>query len=249
MIKTPDCHKRYSSLKTRFIKGTLSNFFKSEFPKLLGPILIDKLIDELIAILEKSLPLKDHLKPGQIIWNTVDIRTRADSKNPKYVPVTLTLISENDTERLAKGDLMSKIRGDAIARIHNEAFEQGGLLSTRDIGLFSWRLGGNISQYRKSYEKEHGVVLPHTGSIHDMGSCISHKTMIVKKVVRERKDPLTVANETKHTIRAVDRYLKDYYRVKYCYDDNKDIDFTVKATGITKHVVKQYVEIIKEQNI
>ena len=77
-----------------------------------------------------------------------------------------------------------------------------------------------------------------------MGSCITHKTMIVKKVVLDKKDPLTVANETKHSISSVDRYLKDYYRVKYCFDDNKDIDFTAKATGMTKVVVKQYFEII-----
>jgi len=49
------------------------------------------------------LPLKDHLKPGQIVWNAVDIRTRADSKNPKFVPVILTLISEKDIEKLTKG--------------------------------------------------------------------------------------------------------------------------------------------------
>ena len=46
-------------------------------------------------------------------------------------------------------------------------------------------------------------------------------------------------------MQAVDRYLKDYYRVKYCFDDNKDIDFTAKATGLMKFVIKEYFEIIK----
>jgi len=248
MIKTPDCQKRYQSAKVRFLKGALNNFFEREFPKLLGPILRDKLIDELIDILAKTLPLKNHLKPGQIVWNALDIRTRADSKNPKYVPVILTLINEDDIEKLANGEKMAQVRNHAIARIFKEAYDQGALLSTRDVSLFSWRYDGQISQFRKNYEKEHIVILPHTGSLQDMGSCITHKTMIVKKVVLDKKDPLTVANETKHSISSVDRYLKDYYRVKYCFDDNKDIDFTVKATGMTKVVVKQYFEIIKELN-
>ena len=245
MIKSPDCEKRFNSAKVRFLKGALDNFFQREFPKLIGPILRDKLTDELIKILEKTLPLKDHLKPGQIVWNALDIRTRADSKNPKFVPVILTLMNEEDIEKLANGIPMSKVRDHAIARILNESHQQGGLLSMRDIGLFSWRYGGTISQYRINYEKENNTVLPHTGSLQDVGSCISHKTMIIKKTIVDKKDPYIVAQETNHSMQAVDRYLKDYYRVKYCFDDNKDIDFTSKATGLMKFVIKEYFEIIK----
>jgi hypothetical protein len=249
MIETPACYKKYNSAKVRFLKGALVNFFEREFPKFFGPLLREKLTEELIHILEKTLPLKDHLKSGQMVWNALDIRTRADSKNPKYVPVILTIINENDIEKLSKGEKIGKVREHAIARIHNEAYEQGALLSVRDISLFSWRYDNAISIYRKNYEKEHDVILPHPGSLQDMGSCISHKTVIVRKVVLENKDPLAVANATKHTIKAVDRYLKDFYRVKYCFDDNKDIDFIVKTTGISKFVVKQYLEILKEHKI
>ena len=246
MIKSPDYVKRFNSAKVRFLKGALDSFFKREFPKLIGPILRDKLVDELIKILDKMLPLKDHLKPGQVVWNAVDIRTRADSKNPKFVPVVLTLINEQDIEKLANGVPMSKIRDHAIARIEKETLAQGALLSMRDIGLLTWRYGGSISQYRKNYEKEHDEILPNTGTLQDMGSCISHKVMIIKKIIIAKKDPYTVARETNHSMSAVDRYLKDFYRVQYCYDDNKDIEFTSHATGLNKFVVKEYFEILNE---
>ncbi len=245
MIKTPEKVKRFNSAKVRFLKGALNNFFHREFPKLIGPILRDKLVDELVNIFEKTLPHRDYLRPGQLIWNAVDIRTRADSRNPKFVPVILTIISEEDIEKLVSGAMMSEIRNNAIARIQNEAHSQGGLLSMRDIGLFSWRDSGTISQYRKKYEKEHNTILPNTGTLHDMGSCISHKTIIIKKIILENKDPLTVAKETNHSMQAVDRYLKDFHRVQYCYNDNKNLDFTVKATGISKFVVEQYFDILK----
>jgi hypothetical protein len=246
MIKSADYVKRFKSAKVRFLKGILDNFFKNEFPKLIGPILRDKLTDELINILDKMLPLKDHLKPGQVIWNAVDIRTRADSQHPKFVPVILTLISEEDIEKLTNGTTMSVIRDQAIARLHHEAYSQGGLLSMRDIGLLTWRYGGTISQYRITYEKEQDVILPNTGTLQDMGSCISHKAIIIKKLIIDKKDPITVAKETNHSIYAVERYLKDFYRVRYCYDDNKDIEFTSLATGLNKFVVKQYFEILNE---
>jgi len=128
--------------------------------------------------LEKALPLKDHLKPGQIVWNALPISTRADSANPISVPVTLTLIDEQDIDKLTQGVRMSEIMKQAIARITKEAYAQGALLSMRDIGLLTWRYRSAISQHRKAYEKEYDVSLPHPGSLQDMGSCVSHKAMI-----------------------------------------------------------------------
>ena len=67
MIKAPDCLKRFSSAKARFLEGALNIFFKREFPKLLGPILRRKLVEELINLIQDLLPLKKHVKPGQIV--------------------------------------------------------------------------------------------------------------------------------------------------------------------------------------
>lgn len=246
MIQKSWSAKKFGSAESRFLQGALENFFKREFPKFFGPIVREKLVNELIKILDTMLPLKERVKPGQLVWNAVDISTRADSPNCKFVPVVLTIISEDDIKKLKEGTHMAEIRDHAIARIINEAYNQGALLSMRDIGLFSWRRSGALSSYRKNYEEKHNVTLPTTGSIQDMGSCVSHKKLITKKVYIEKKDPLVVSRETKHTMRAVDRYLKDFYRVKYCFDDNKDIDFTSKATGLSEYLIKQYFDILKD---
>jgi hypothetical protein len=245
MMPKPPYMKKFSSAKARFLKGALENFFQRELPKLLGPILREKLVDELIKILEATLPAKEYLKPGQLVWNAVAISTRADADNPKFVPVILTIINENDIEKLSNGVKMKDVRNNAIARIINEAYTQGGLLSMRDISLFTWRYDSVISQYRQQYEKEHEVTLPHTGSLQDMGTCVSHKKMIIKKIIIDKKDPYTVAKETNHSMLAVDRYLKDYRRVEYCYKNGKDIQFTMVATDLSKFLVKQYWNILE----
>ena len=244
MIKSPDYVKRFNSAKVRFLKGSLNSFFKQEFPKLIGPILRTKLIDELIKLIEKILPLKDHLKPGQILWSVVSTSTRADSLNPRFVPVVLTIINEEDIEKLTKGVLMSQIMEQAIARIIQEAYSQGGLLSMRDIGLLTWRYGTAISTYRKKYEKEHDTTLPHTGSLQDMGSCISHKSMIIRKIEVDKKDPYAVAKETNHSMLSVDRYIKDFSRVRICHQDGKDVNFISLATGLNKYVIDEYIKIL-----
>ncbi len=247
MINTPDGVKRYKAAKERFFRPVIINFFAREFPKLFGPIMREKLADELINLFNALAPETKRIKPGQILWNALDKKTRGDSPNRKYVPVVLSLITENDVAQLTNGVLMSEITKNAIARIIREAYDQGGILSSRDIGLLTLRHPSMVSQIRKAYEKAHDCTLPHTGTLHDMGSCISHKITIVRKVIVEKKDPADVARECNHTQKAVDNYLKDYHRVKTVYQQNQSIDYIHIVTGIAKHVVKQYLDIIRHE--
>ena len=244
MIKSPDSVKRYNAAKHRFLRPVLINFFAREFPNLFGPIMRERIVDELIDLFEKTAPEVERIKPGQILWNALDKNTRGDSPNRKYVTVVLSIITENDIEQLVNGVSMSVIRQNAVARMHREAYEQGGILSSRDLGLLILRDPTYVSEIRLAYEEKHKCLLPHTGLLHDMGSCISHKKTIVRKVIMEKKDPADVARECNHSQRAVDRYLKDFHRVKTAYKQNQDKDYIHIVTGIAKHVVREYIEMI-----
>jgi hypothetical protein len=248
MRKVLDGWKRYDAAKHRFFKPVLINFFAQEFPKLFGPIMRERLAEELIHLFETLAPEACRVKPGQVLWNTLDQRTRGDSPNRKYVPVLLSLITEEDVTHLAQDVPMSQITKNAIARMIREAYRQGGILSSRDLGLLTLRHPTLVSQLRKAYEQEHGCTLPHTGALHDMGSCISHKATILRKVVVEKKDPADVARECNHSQRAVDKYLKDFHRVKISYAQNPNIDYVHTVTGIAKHVVRQYLELANQQH-
>jgi hypothetical protein len=65
--RTPDSVKRYRSAKERFLKPVIVNFFSRECPKVFGPVLRDKLADELLCIFEDIVPQSSQLKPGQIL--------------------------------------------------------------------------------------------------------------------------------------------------------------------------------------
>lgn len=246
MIKPSDGQKRYASAKHRFLKSLLMDFFAQQFPKLFGPIIRQKIAEELLALFEAGAPETQRLKPGQILWNALDKATRGNAPNRSYVPVVLSIITPEDIEALTQGVPMSQITQQAIARIIREAYQQGGILSMRDIGLLLLRAPSTISVLRQRYEKEHHCTLPHTGTVHDMGSCISHKRTIITKVIMEKKDPADVARETNHTQEAVDRYLKDYYRVQAAQQHNSDPAYIQVVTGLASHVVSQYLEILQK---
>jgi hypothetical protein len=246
MIGKPQAQKHFCSAKKRFLQSSIANFFDKEFPRTFGPVIRQKMAEKIVDLVDQQLPHKDHLRPGQCIWNAVSIHTRPDSPHCRMVPVILTLVNPSDIDQLAKGTHMSVIARQSIARVCREAFEQGSVLSMRDIGLLVWRSNANISAMREKWESEQKITLPHVGTIQDFGTCISHKTSIIRKVVYEGKDPRKAADETKHSQRAVDRYLKDFHRVRTCYEHMPDADFIVQTTGLSKHLVNQYVSIIIE---
>lgn len=246
MIAPSYAEKHYASATGRLLTARIAAFLDETLPRFFGPDLRQHLAQQLVALVESQLPSTAHIRPGQCVWNAVAIDTRADSPRCRLVPVILTLVNEADLARLTAGDSLTDVQSDAIARLMEEAHAQGALLSVRDIGLLTWRRSTSISSLRTQWEAEHQQVLPHPGSLQDMGSCVTHKTQIVVKTVYEHKDPRQVARETKHTLKAVDRYLKDFHRVRTCYQHRPELEFICQATGLTAHLVKQYLTIIEQ---
>jgi Protein of unknown function (DUF1670) len=245
MIRTPDRKRKYQSAHDRLLKPGIINFFTREFPGFFGPVVRENIAEALINLFESLCPNADRLKPGQIIWNALDVKTRADSPNRRYKPVILTVVSDEEISMFENGKSTSDIRKNVIARIIKEAYHQGGILSMRDLSLMLVLDASYISHLRIEFEQDNQTVLPHTGVIHDMGSTISHKRQIVFKYVVEKKDPKIVALETNHSQLAVDKYLKDYQRVKTLTDEQKNLDYIHMVTNIAKPVIKQYQQIIE----
>jgi hypothetical protein len=244
MIPNTSSVKHYSSAHDRFLKPAVVNFFEREFCGMFGPVVRENIADALIGLFNSICPELTRLKPGQIIWNALDKRTRADSGKRRYKPVILSLVTDDEVSMFEKGTTISAIRKSVIARMIREAYAQDAVLSTRDLSLLLVSSASYLSRLRIEYEKEYRTVLPHTGVIHDMGTTLTHKNAIIYKHVVEKKDPTVIARETNHSQNAVDKYLKDFSRVKTLVNDNKDINFIHHTTNIARPVIKQYLQII-----
>ncbi|HMB41479.1 MAG TPA: DUF1670 domain-containing protein [Balneolaceae bacterium] len=241
--------KQYSSATQRLLKPQIEHFFVEEFPKMFGPVIRARIADSLLELFTRQVRQTTSLEPGQILWNAVDVATRADAPNRRFVPVVLTMVNEQDIQNRTKGLSIVEIRAQSTARILREAYQQGALLSMRDITLLCWQPMSMPSRWRKYYEQTHQCELPHPGNLQDMGSCITHKDQIVYKAIVEKKDPIQVANESRHTQQAVDRYLKDFHRVQTVYNHNPDPDYISLVTNISKSVVNQYINLIETHDI
>ena len=245
MIGKTRNEKQYRSAHDRFLKSMIVNFLVYEL-RYLGPVTAANVADELIQIFEENVPQIDRLKHGQMLWNALDKNTRGDAKNRKFKPVVLSVVTDQEVSLFEQGKSISQIRQQVIARIMKEAYQQGGILSTRDVGLILSKDCSVISKERMQYETENQTVLPHPGVLHDMGSTITHKKIIVHKYVAEKKATNIIALETNHSQRAVDNYIRDYNRVKTLLNENKDLDFIHLTTRIAKHVIMQYQTIFNQ---
>lgn len=244
MIARTFSQKQYHSAHTRFLEPLLTRFFQRELPRF-GPLLSQRLAQEVVRILDAVCLPTSRLQPGQLLWNVVHQDTRADSKQCRFVPAILTLVSPEDVTLREQGTALGTVFRHCLARLFREAHAQQGLLSVRDAALLFHRQPSHITLARQQYETEHGCILPHPGSLQDMGSTISHKALAVHKVVAEGKDPASVAKEIHHSQKAVDYYVSNYHRVKTLYDLNPDPEFIHQATRIAKHVVHHYIQLIQ----
>jgi len=240
--------KEYASVKDRFIKPALITFLRTEFPSLGGEKIRNLFIDELMKILDKCYYLCNKLRLGQMRWLALSKETRATSKNPQFVPVTLTLVSEDDIEKYCNGLPREEIVQDIVARLLTETYDQGGLLSMRDLSLIMCYRSSHVSNLRLKYERRNNTTLHFVGYDHDMGTAISHKTIILRKIFVDKKDPVQVARETGHSPEAVQNYCLGLNKVKWCLDNNMSKDEIRIVTGMSAHLIDEYIKIIEEHN-
>jgi hypothetical protein len=236
--------KHYESAHRHLFAAAFDRFLEVNIPLLGGPELRQLLVNKIVELFDNYTVANDHLKPGQMLWVGVDKNTRADSSKVRYRPVVLTMITSKEITDLVDGKRTPPQQlPETTARILKEAYSQDTLLSMRDLALIFKRLPGDMSNVRQRYEHDTKEVLPTPATIQDMGSGITHKVLILKKILIEKKDMVKVRQETNHSQQAIDRYLKSYRRVEMLLDDKKPILYISKVTGLSPYLILQYENI------
>jgi hypothetical protein len=208
------------------------------------------LVDDFLDAMEEYTPKQGRLKPGQLVWYAVDVKEQHTQgkklKDVKLVPVKLTVIDEEDLKNYADGMSSKEIRRSRMVRMFREAKEQGGVLSQTDMAvLLGYRVDA-VSKNLLEIRKESGLV-PTRGSVHDLGRTITHKKEIINLYLQGYLTP-EIARLTKHDATNVDRYIRDYERVKALVG-KFDERMISHLTKLTKTIVREYLDIIRENNI
>jgi len=244
----------YSPLLAKTFPAALSQFIAGEFPHLGGAKVRELFVAEVVRLVEQFYPPRERLRPGQTLWLAVDKTERPHDHLPmadtRLVPVVLTLVAPEDIRALAGGATRTQVSEQAIVRLHREADAQGGVLAETDTALLLSYTSGHISDLIRAYETRTGEIVPRRGTVHDLGPTVTHKRVIARKVLRERKSTSQTASETHHTPESVDRYLLDLMRCYICLKRaHQPIEQTAFATGLSLSLVREYAALIEELDL
>nr|QNO57628.1 hypothetical protein LCMFKOLL_00024 [Methanosarcinales archaeon ANME-1 ERB7] len=116
----------------------------------------------------------------------------------------------------------------------------------RDLSLIMCYDPSYLSELRLKYEKRKDTMLHFVGYDHDMGTAISHKTTILRKIFLEKKDPVQVVRETDHSPDAVGKYCQQFNTRKWCVENEMGKEQIQIVTGMKAHLIDEYLKIMEE---
>lgn len=247
-MRVPDyVHKHVKPMKAKSLRSQLSRTIRQNFPRIGGTRITDLCADLVIEVLERHLRPRDSLHHGQILWLGFDIddppSRNKTADNVRLLPVVLDLWTMDDVQaQLDRIPASERLLARCI-RLHEQAFEQGALLSNVDLagmfGVSESRLGSLLA----AHERDHHVVIPRRATLHDVGSGVTHKRIICWKRYVDGKSPEVIARETHHSLTAVDRYLGMFDRVRCCSKQQMPSNEIAQLLGCTERLVLEYLDL------
>ena len=240
----------YGRLQEKTLKNSLILHLMENYGYQSKPKVAEALIIDLLSIQAESTKDALELKPGQMVWPAVlktekhgNGKTLAKTKSKQVI---LSVVGDSDILDYSRGIKTSLILAKRIARIVNEAYHQGGVLSQADIALIFNLSQARISQLILKYQKEKEVMLPLRGVVHDIGRSITHKVKIIN-LYTQNYSTKDIARTTSHAPSSVDRYIRDFQRVKILWERGMILSEIAYITSLSENLVTEYIEIVKEQ--
>jgi hypothetical protein len=231
-------------------EGALSSFMEAECPQLGGLRTRQTLVNAIAELVHAHFPSTSHLGQGQIRWTAVHKDEKSSYgktiSQSRLTPVVLDLLPAAEIQARAEGAKLRDVKKDAVARIFTQAYEQSGVLTNAEVSLLLKLSPGTVGSYRREWEKEHERLLPTRGSIHDMGPTLTHKKIILQKLIFEGKTVETVCRETDHSPEAVLRYTINFKQVIMCQSKGLDVTQTAFATKLSVRLIEEHRALAEE---
>jgi hypothetical protein len=254
MNKRPPTRRHsYDATQRKSFRSSLCHLLQTEFPGVFGPAVTRLLSEHIDALYERFHPPGSRFRAGQCLWIAVavdDPPTRGKTiEQTRLVPVVLDLVTVEDLDDAVSGSVRAKTRPKKVLRLFRQAQSQGGLLTEADVSLLLHLPINTISAVVLRHERETGQTVPRRGTIHDMGRSVTHKRIICYKRLVEKKTTSQVSEETLHSPEEVEYYVQSLRRVQLCLSANMCEEDIAAATGRSRSVVREYLELIRDFNL
>lgn len=231
-------------------EGALGAFLATECPQLGGARTRITLVRAIAQLVQAHFPSSTHMAQGQVRWTTVHKDEKSSYgktiAQSQLAPVVLDLLPHSEVQARADGTRLREVKKEAVARLFTQAYEQHGVMTNAEVALLMKLSPGTISQYRREWEQAHAKLLPTRGSIHDMGPTLTHKDIILRKLIFQGKSVEAVCRETDHSPEAVLRYTTNFKQVLLCQAKGFDVAQTSFATKLSHRLIEEHLALIAE---
>lgn len=243
------------TVKDRFEKRSLPDLlvhkFLTEYGYDHGPVIARTIVEDILATIERCHP--ERIPPKTVVWLAVRREWKGQRKGlavSDLVPVRLRMVTDEEIGLLMAPMLRRESKAcrafnrARYARWCRDAYEQGGVLTLLDLSLISGLSEHYAGELLREYEAQTGQIVPTRGTVHDMGSSVTHKAEVIRRWLR-RESPARIARALKHSQSAVDRYIADFEKVRLLAQ-KLPLGDVPAFTGLSKSVVEQYIALLRE---
>jgi len=250
--------KRYRRLKSKSLQQVLTYRFLNHYGYDKGEITVKAIVNDILNLIENYFLLspktenQQFINYGYLTWMAVPVdeypqrgKTIAATR---LKPILLSFITDDDISHISNGFSAKSLRKKKLLRWVDQAFDQGALLTQLDLAALLGCCDTVISQYVQEIQKETGQILPTRGNIHDLSGAITHKKEIITLYLEGYLTP-EIASKTNHSKEAVDRYIKDFHRVKLLWENKiTNPDDIANVARLSKRVVQQYIDLLPNKS-
>jgi DNA-binding CsgD family transcriptional regulator len=232
------------------LENALAHRIAREFPRMGGPRICQLCAQMILEVVNNYVRPKDSVRHGQVVWAAVD----KDHRPGRYQRIAETDLVSVVLDVSTADDIHARIdrvpdyerKLNRALRLCRQAYEQGGLLTCFDLSEITGLSDSYIAHLLACYERENKKLVPRRGTLHDAGGGLSHKGIICYKRYVEGKSPEQVAQETYHSLTAVDRYLGQFDRVRHCRQQGLTPMETAHILNCTLRLVETYLQLDRE---
>jgi len=249
----------YASIEKRSFQSALQHLLETEYGLLGGGRILALLVEDVQTLVNEFYPTTERATSGDLLWactanegKKAEVGKPTEAYQPIMVRLPLVVVEElhsrtqpQPTPPAQKTSAAQAREQQRLVRLVKAAAEQGGLLTLAELSVILNRSYEAVRKMVRGWEAEHAELLPMKGYIMDQGSSPTHKGAIIR-LSEKGLEPPDIARETKHSLKSVTRYLKDYERVRMLLHRGSSPEEISTLIGRGLKVVLEYVQIAQE---
>jgi predicted transcriptional regulator len=252
---------RYHAIVQHTFRQAIIHLLETEYGLVGSRKVIQMMADDIVELQAEYYRDADQVPPGYIVWRG----TFDDGHKPPFgrraedeptVTAVLPLITVADVAERGRGYPAGKHPGTwarernirRMVRLVKAGLDNPGgrqLLSQAELALLLNCSTSTVGRYIREHFEQTGELLPIKGYVLDLGRHPTHKGHILR-LYEQGMVPPDIARATHHSLEAVDRYIKDYERVKVLLSKELTVKEISHAIGRGEQTVLEYHKIVLE---